>query len=228
MTNEDEAKIKTPAEIMQSRGWYDIMRNGGMQKAAGSISNAESLQAAIERAVESLRKKWNAPQRHVEFDAIKANKWAGWMSRYNDLCRTLDGNGRMIALIGERAVGKTQMAVELMRFVTAKRHTCYFDTAAGFYRMIKATYGKLATETEKDVIERFTSYRLLVLDELGKTGATDWEACELFEMINLRYNAKRDTLLISNQNESAFAETIGPSLVRRLNETGGIITCNWE
>jgi len=49
----------------------------------------------------------------------------------------------------------------------------------------------------------------------------------LFELLNRRYNDLKDTILIANKSKAEFQDYIGPSLASRMNETGGIVECNW-
>ncbi len=93
---------------------------------------------------------------------------------------------------------------------------------------IKSTYAKDSKESEEDVLLKFRKPDLLVLDEIGKRGETEWENRLLFELLNDRYNDVADTLLISNHKPEEFESSVGPALASRVNETGGIIDCNWE
>jgi len=175
-----------------------------------------------------LRTHWGAPQRHVDFKAQDKPNPAGWNKALADVQGKL-GNGFLVALLGERGNGKTQIAVELMREVTGVKRlrSARYLTAMDFFVRIKATYSALAEETEQDVIRDLRKPAFLVLDEMGKRADNDWENRLIFHLINLRYNDRKDTLLISNQGESEFTASLGPSLISRMNETGGIITCDW-
>lgn len=201
----------------------------------GSLRDqSEYLQKAEDelnrQRVWARRRNWQAPERLVKFDALANNRWPEWMAVYNAVAGKLGKGGVMIALIGLRDIGKTQLCVELMKAVTAKRDggPALFDTAAGFFRALKSTYSKAATETENMVVHRYREPSLLIVDEIGKTGATDWEVCQLFELLNLRYGDCKDTIMTSNQKRDEFTATLGPSLARRMNSTGGIITCDWS
>ena len=49
----------------------------------------------------------------------------------------------------------------------------------------------------------------------------------LYELLNHRYNDLTDTLLISNQDVRQAELSLGPAIVSRLRETGGIIQADW-
>jgi DNA replication protein DnaC len=92
---------------------------------------------------------------------------------------------------------------------------------------IKATYRPNSDQSELEVLNSFRRPSLLVLDELGKRGQSDWENTLLCELIDCRYRDMRDTILLSNQNQSGFEASVDDSIVSRINETGGIVECTW-
>lgn len=212
--------MKTPQQILDGLAEYARSHPAENRVPTPALS-------VLPFPLSSIMQKSGAPRRHVEFDALAQNKWPDWQHNFELARSKLNGRGGMVALVGERSTGKTQMAVELLRIAALARRSIRLETACGFFRAIKATYSAKAINTEEEVVRSFREYGFLVLDEIGKTGATDWESAELFELLNLRYGDMKDTLLISNATQPDFASIIGPSLVRRLNETGGIILCNW-
>lgn len=174
--------------------------------------------------VAAIRDGWNAPKRHVQRRVQMSGEWA---SRLNTV-KEMIGKGVLIGLVGGRGTGKTQLAVELMRYTTEMEQKALFVSAIEFFMHIKETYNRDSELTEADVIYRFTRPKLLVIDEIGKRGNSDWENNLLFEAINQRYNDMKDTVLIDNRSKAEFIETIGPSLSSRMNEGGGILECNWN
>lgn len=188
----------------------------------GSLAQREGELRQIK--VAELRRTWGAPTRHVEAVACFGGDWG---ATYQAILSKLH-SGLLAALVGGRGTGKTQMAVELMRVVTGKLMSARFITATDFFIQIKGTYRKDAEEKEADVLKRFQRPPLLVIDEIGKRGETDWESNLLFELINRRYNDKTDTVLIDNRSAQDFTAAIGPSLASRMVECGGIIECNWK
>jgi hypothetical protein len=180
-----------------------------------------------EAAVTSIKRHWAAPLRHLQERDIERTGPRGepWATVESNLIAKL-GTGFLVALVGIRGPGKTQMGVELMKRSAEAERSCLYATAMGFFIAIKSTYGKKA-ESEEDVLSRYARPSLLVIDEAGRRGETDWEDRLLFELIDRRYREMRDTLLISNQGPGEFQTAIGPSLASRMVETGGIIECTW-
>lgn len=171
------------------------------------------------------RMKWNAPNRHAQ---CKPRMEGEWGAEFNKLKSMLEpSTGRIIALVGGRGNGKTQMAVELMKVRTATQRSALFVSAVEFFIRIKSTYRKDSDTDEMEVLREYQKTSLLVIDEIGKRGGSEWENTMLFELLNRRYNDMTDTILIDNRARNEFIETIGPSLASRMNEGGGIIECNW-
>lgn len=192
-------------------------------------SEAEKV-AQIERQkrhgaiVESLRQHWNAPERHTKRESVDLS--GPWGEALRTIQSSL-GTGRMWAICGTRGNGKTQMAVEAMKHATQFGMSSRYVSATEFFAAIKATYRKDWAETEIQVIERFRKPRLLVIDEIGKRGETDWENNLLFHLLDKRYADMTDTIVLANLDAEKMAESLGPSLSDRLGETGGLIECTW-
>ena len=150
-----------------------------------------------------------------------------WIAGYEELLNIL-GSGMTAALIGQRGTGKTQMAVELIRHACFQEITSRYKMTMDFFMDLKESYDNKAIITESEIIKAYISPQLLVLDEIHERGDSSWENRLMTHMINKRYGAMKDTVLISNQTPEVFGKSIGNSILSRLNETGAIIVCNWE
>lgn len=181
--------------------------------------NAEERSALIR----DLRSRWNAPRRHVLRNPPRAGPWG-------DTLATLEarlGTGVLVALVGPRGTGKTQMAVELMKAVTAGGQSALYRTTAEFLMLLKGTYRGDPGRTELDVFKAHRKPSLLVLDEFTRRLETEWENQVLFELLNHRYADMTDTVLTGNLARTDFEAHLGLSLLSRLQEGGGIVECLW-
>lgn len=168
----------------------------------------------------------NLPRRHTERSEAepRGEKWA----KARDLVLGRLGSGFLIGLLGPRGTGKTQIAVEAsLGSAIAGRDPLYVKAMDIFYWLRRARV-KDSPLADFDLLADFMSPRLLVIDELGERGETDWEDRTLVYLIDKRYDAMHDTLLIANMTESAFRESLGPSIADRLRECGGYIPCDWQ
>jgi len=187
-----------------------------------------------DRAVEMSRIFRNAgfPARHMNFRAIQAD--TPWDACAKSITQRL-GQGGIIALIGIRGTGKTQMVVEATRLYLAKWDgwtdsppSPMYARAMSVFIDIRGSYRKDAALTESRVIQHYRKPSLLVLDDMHDRGESAWEDRMLTHIIDLRYGDMKDTILISNQKPEDFAEQVGTSIMSRLTETGGIIVCDWK
>lgn len=195
------------------------------RKAKNLEIEARMEQMEKECRREKIQRDWNAPKRHsatkIEPDSVE------WTQAFDKLKSKL-GNGALITLLGKRGSGKTQMAVEAMRHLLEPIQNSKYVSAVEFFMQIKNAYRKDSEESEMEIMENFEEASLLVIDEFGKRSDSDWERVMLFELIDKRYGNLKDTILISNLDALGFSEFAGESIMSRLNETGGIIECNWK
>ena len=187
---------------------------------------AEEKAEECSRRTQELRAAWNAPKRHISASKLD------WDGEWGQVVRRLsakleEGQGLLVALIGRRGAGKTQIAIELMRISTHRQRPTLYASTMEWFMAIKSTYKKGADQTEIDIIKQFRKPNLLILDEYGRRSDTEWENNLLFELLDKRYSDMNNTVLISNQKATELMESLGQSLASRLIETGGVIECEW-
>lgn len=173
------------------------------------------------------------PQRH-RAHAGDLTSLPEWSEARRKVCgRT--GEGFLLALVGERGPGKTQIAEQAIRSACDRwsydldpvRPPAKYLRAMNLFLYIRASYRKGAEQSEEQVIESLRKPRLLVIDEMQERGDTAWEDRLLTNLVDTRYGDQTDTLLIANLTPAALMDSLGPSIYDRLCETGGIIECNW-
>lgn len=108
-------------------------------------------------------------------------------------------------------------------------NTCRYANVYDIFAMVKSSYSKGSSETELDIIKRFTSAGLLVIDEVGVQSGTDFESNIIFRIINKRYEDMKPTFLISNLTVSDLEGYIGQRTVDRFRENhGAVFVFDWE
>jgi DNA replication protein DnaC len=132
------------------------------------------------------------------------------------------GKGVIMALIGGRGSGKTQLAVCMADAAIAAGRSARYLTAFDFFLLIRETYRKDAKKSEREIIAELAGPALLILDELQERGETPWEDRLLTALIDRRYRDGGDTILIANQKADEFRAALGASIEDRLREGGGI------
>lgn len=163
------------------------------------------------------------PERHANQSLSGSNEWyRAW-----DRVKVVLGKGAIIPLVGTRGSGKTQLSVEAIRYVTGRGHQAVYIKAMGFFLDIRDAM-RDKDRGEKEAIKRFVVPRLLVIDAMEVRGETDFENRILDYVIDLRYDAGKDTILISNQKREEFKNSLGLSIVSRVREMGEVVECNWQ
>jgi DNA replication protein DnaC len=200
----------------------EAMKNMALGVPVGTPRPGESHDERTRRLWAEAR----VPLRHDENRGAEDNAPAAWKAELERVVGQV-GSGFLFALLGQRGTGKTQIAVlTLVRAIQLGRPSRYVSAMRAFLE-IRATF-KSEADTELSAIEQFITPSLLVIDEFQERGESPWEDRLLGFIVDERYAAQKDTLLISNLKPVDFAESAGPSIVSRLTECGGIVECVWE
>ena len=99
--------------------------------------------------------------------------------------------------IGSTGLGKTHLSISIISELTLKYNKkCFFKQFRDLISDIKDIYIKNASE--KDYIDSFNLYDVLIIDDLGSTRMSEWEMSILDTIIAERYNAAKHTIFSSN------------------------------
>lgn len=135
-------------------------------------------------------------------------------------------NGGLVALIGPRGTGKTQLAAALMHAMYDQgRHVRYLR-CDDLMDLMRRTQGGDEGDMLREV-NRISRIDLLVIDECQERRDTEFEDRTLGRIIDKRYGAIKSTVLIANLRPDELQDSMGASTLSRMQETGTIIECNW-
>lgn len=127
---------------------------------------------------------------------------------------------------GPTGRGKTHLAIGIMReMIKAGKSNMYFKYIPDLLIELKNTFdaGKETHITEKDVMDRYSEYRFLVLDDMGVEKPTDFAVAALDTIIDRRLRYLLPTVVTTNLTIAEVEETISPRLASRL-ESGRVWT----
>jgi DNA replication protein DnaC len=105
---------------------------------------------------------------------------------------------RGLLLTGSVGVGKTHLAVAILRGLIAKGVSCLFCEFGSLLKQIQDSYNPISKTSELRVLAPVYQAEVLVLDELGSTIPTDWVRDTMYQIINKRYNDKKLTIFTTN------------------------------
>jgi DNA replication protein DnaC len=133
-----------------------------------------------------------------------------------------------LLLIGAHGVGKTHLAVAILKAVVrTKGARAYFYETGELLKLLRDTY---ASDTnEMDVLRPVLEADLLVLDDLGVEKTSEWVQEMIGHVVNIRYSERRPTVFTTNLVDSddplhpkSFLYRLGPRTRSRLFEM-----CEW-
>ena len=110
--------------------------------------------------------------------------------------------GRGLLLEGQPGVGKTHLAVAVLKQViqTCGARGLFYDTR-DLLRVIRSTYDPSIRTTELEILRPVMTAELLVLDDLGAEKTSEWVEETMNLIVNTRYNERRLTIFTSNYQD---------------------------
>ncbi|MDX6289990.1 MAG: replication protein DnaC, partial [Blastocatellia bacterium] len=116
-------------------------------------------------------------------------------------------DGRGLLFVGAVGVGKTHLAVSLLReLIDRYQVRGLFYQFGALLRRIQDSYNPVSQTSELAVLGPVFEADVLVLDELGASKPTDWVRDTMMQIINTRYNDKRLTIFTTNYSDKRKTE----------------------
>lgn len=132
---------------------------------------------------------------------------------------------RGLLFIGAVGVGKTHLAVSILKGLFERGFSCLFYEFGSLLKEIQDSYNNNTKTSELAVLAPVLNAEVLVLDELGVSKPTDWVKDTMAHIINTRYNEKKATIFTTNypderqsDRDETLEDRIGVHLRSRLFE----------
>lgn len=123
-----------------------------------------------------------------------------------------------ILLFGKCGTGKTHLAIATMRnlFLTNPLSSPLFISAPKLIGEIRqGTLGEIDF-TEEEIIDKYTTKRFLVIDDIGVEKFSEFVAQCWYRIVDTRVSNGLPTLYTSNLNKQEIADRLGPRIASRL------------
>lgn len=101
-------------------------------------------------------------------------------------------------IYGNYGTGKTHLAAAIANEAIAIGKQVVYTRFGELCRDVKRAYESKAKEGEDNILRKYKTCFLLVLDDLGKEKITDWSLALLFELIDSRYRDMLPTVITAN------------------------------
>lgn len=132
---------------------------------------------------------------------------------------------RGLVFMGTVGVGKTHLAVSILKSLTERGFSCQFYEFGALLKEIQDSYNPNTQSSELKILAPVLDAEVLVLDEIGASKPTDWVKDTMAHIINTRYNDKKLTVFTTNylderreQRDETLEDRIGVRLRSRLYE----------
>jgi len=142
---------------------------------------------------------------------------------------------RGILLMGTVGVGKTHLAVSILKGLTERGFSCLFYEFGSLLKEIQDSYNNNTQSSELGVLAPVFRTDILILDEVGASKPTDWVRDTMAHIINTRYNDKKLTIFTTNypderrnDREETLEDRIGARLRSRVYEMCKTVMMNGE
>ncbi len=171
------------------------------------------------------------PKRYLECDFNtfipnnESQRTAVWLAQKlsSEFHPGYDGQG--ILFVGNCGVGKTHLAVSILKAIAKKGYSCLFYEFGALLKEIQGSYNSNTQTSELGVLSPIFEAEILVLDEIGASKPTEWVRDTMAHIINTRYNDKKLTIFTTNyfdktrnERDETLEDRVGVRLRSRLFE----------
>lgn len=123
-----------------------------------------------------------------------------------------------LVICGSVGIGKTHLAISVLRELLFADNNVKLVSVPELFLQIRESF-KNRTETENDIVDRYSSFDWLILDDFGAEKSSDYTIEIMYVLIDKRYkNNKHKMFVTSNLSLQKLAEQTSDRIVSRLVE----------
>ena len=129
-----------------------------------------------------------------------------------------------IALCGRTGTGKTHLASSIYYHLKAEGIEPVYMRASTFFTIFRGATGV----SEVKMIRQLGRVSCLILDEIGRSALTPFEANKLQEVLDARARNGYPSILITNLQIDKLKDVLGSALASRIDQLFFPIACMWS
>lgn len=125
--------------------------------------------------------------------------------------------------MGKPGCGKTYICSAITAWMYGKVSNIFAFKESRFFEKIRAAMDMIGDYRQE--IQYQCDHELFIYDDLGSTGQgqTGWRQEVIFEMVNIRYESQRPTVITTNFNVDQLASNLGGRTYSRLMSSENVI-----
>ena len=175
-------------------------------------------------------------QKYVDEIELRGERWHEEFTKAKSMVQ----KAALVAFIGNRGPGKTQMAAEIARAGewaydagewngnrNTYRQTAIYRRAMDIFLDLRDANKTGSKTSEKDVLAKLEKAGLLVIDEFQERGGSEWENRVMSNLLDKRYAAQRPTIIIANFTPDEMKAALSDSVKSRMRENGKAFIFEW-
>jgi DNA replication protein DnaC len=180
----------------------------------------------LRKTVQSVLSSSGVPKRHLgcSFDNFSTYSDQN-LTNALEQCRSIDSKftDSLFLSSPRPGTGKTHLSVAIMRsLVLNGLSDVLFISSPFLFLEIKNSFNSQDEHnTEKKIIEKYSSHPFLVVDDIGVEKVSEWANQIWYMIIDSRYSKMLPTVYTSNLTVGQIAEKIDPRIASRL--SSGIV-----
>jgi len=120
-----------------------------------------------------------------------------------------------LVYLGNPGIGKTFLCAALTSWALEKFQNFRYFNERQLFTKIRSSFEDVKGDY-LDVLKYLVDDDLIMLDDIGSSGFTDWRKDVFFEAVDLRYNSTKPTIITSNLSKADFYKTYHSRLTSRL------------
>lgn len=189
-------------------------------RAQEFVREQEQLNAEVAKQQAAARLRAGVPRRYLDATHPQAEE-----------CAKAVQAGKTLFITGSVGVGKTHLACAICEKLQEQKVNLRMHTAVGVLRLFEDAMRQNKSETE--LLKKLVQPDVLVIDDLGKERITNWTYERIFDLLDMRYNDLKPTVITSNFTLSQLAGRLveggcnkqnAQAMISRLKQTSETVT----